>query len=189
MKLKSWTIHSTGNFALIYIITLTMKKITLALLLAMLVMGAKAQSSKIKYQGEVLAGYSVGVGDITSDRINLHTVHGVRFNPYVFLGGGVGLDFYDMDDSEIAMPIYFNAKGYLPVSPKMNMFLSLDLGSSIGVSDGFSELSGLLITPAVGVNFKVSQKNSLSLSVGYHAQQWTEDSISVNTDEIGRAHV
>lgn len=170
-----------------------MKKILLSLSLTIFVIGANAQSSKIKYQGEVLAGYSIGIGTFSYDRINLHTIQGVRFNPYLSLGVGLGLDYYqkfdlyintDVTASELAMPIYLNVKGYLPVSTKTNIFLSLDLGASIGLTEGISGGKGLMFTPAVGTNFKISPKNSLSVSLGYNYQAWSESGFKINTDAI-----
>lgn len=170
-----------------------MKKILLSLSLTVLVIGANAQSSKIKYQGEVLTGYSIGIGTFAYDRINLHTIQGVRFNPYLSLGVGLGLDYYHTFDmyvntevvaSELTLPIYLNAKGYLPVSPKASMFLSFDLGAGIGLTEGVSGYKGLMFTPAVGTSLKVSSKNSLNVSLGYNYQAWSESGFKINTDAI-----
>lgn len=154
----------------------------------------KAQTLNAKYQGEVSAGYSIGIGTFSYDRMNIHTVHGVRFNKYFFAGVGLGLDYYynyDLyintyieSDGELTMPIFANAKGYLPISDKTSIFASLDLGVGVGLTEGVSEVKGLLITPAIGISFKVSSKNAINFSVGYNYQDWSENAIDINTDAI-----
>ena len=59
-----------------------------------------------KYQGEIAAAYGLGVGRVSefinTDRILFETVHGIRINPYLFTGLGLGFDYFyesiDMED-------------------------------------------------------------------------------------------
>ena len=85
---------------------------------------AKAQV-QVTYQGEVDAGYSIGVGTFATSRVNLHTIQGIRIGEYVSTGLGLGLDYYHefYDNGELVIPIYLNIKGYLPVSKKVSTFL------------------------------------------------------------------
>lgn len=146
-----------------------------------------------KYQGEVLSGYSVGIGTFSFDRINLQTIHGVRFNQYLFAGVGLGVDYlYNFDaylsdidtKGELTMPIFFDIKGYLPVSPKVSMFASFDIGAGIGLTEGVSGSKGLMFTPAIGTSLKVSSKNAITISAGYNYQAWSESGFTINTDAI-----
>lgn len=106
-----------------------------------------------KYQGEVAFAYGVGVGEassiINTNRIAFETVHGVRFNRYLFAGAGLGFNYFygllnDYDDAEYIddtagiLPIFLNAKGYYPCSKRISIYLSLDLGAAVGVS-GYAE--------------------------------------------------
>ena len=47
-----------------------------------------------KYQGEVNLGYSIGVGNLGFNKVNLHTVQGVKIGDYVSAGLGLGLDWW-----------------------------------------------------------------------------------------------
>ncbi|GGK11621.1 MULTISPECIES: hypothetical protein [Parabacteroides] len=167
------------------------KNFILLFICSFLSLGAQGQS--YKYQGEVLGGYSAGIGTFSLDRVNLHTVHGVRFNQYLFAGVGLGVDyFYNFDaylsdidtKGELTMPIFFDIKGYLPVSPKVSIFASFDIGAGIGLTEGVSGSKGLMFTPAIGTSLKVSSKNAVTLSAGYNYQAWSESGLKVNTDAI-----
>ena len=58
------------------------------------------------HQGEIAAAYGLGVGRVSefinTDRILFETVHGIRINPYLFTGLGLGFDYFyesiDMED-------------------------------------------------------------------------------------------
>lgn len=170
-----------------------MKRIYLIIMLLGLLATNSAYSQSIKYQGEVLGGYSLGIGTFSMDRVNLHTVHGIRFNQYLFAGVGLGVDyFYNFDaylsdidtKGELTMPIFFDIKGYLPVSPKVSMFVSFDIGAGIGLTEGVSGSKGLMFTPAIGTSMKVSSKNAITISAGYNYQAWSESEFKINTDAI-----
>ena len=101
-----------------------------------------------RYQGEIAIGYGVGVGAasdiINTNRVVVETVHGARINPYLFVGGGLGVNYFygllddydgyygDGDTATIA-PVFANIKGYYPFSKKTAIALSLDLGAAIGI--------------------------------------------------------
>lgn len=154
-----------------------MKKIILALFIALVTIGGtNAQSlkqtlKKARYQGEVTLGYSVGVGRTPLDRINVHVINGVRFNPYVSLGIGIGFDFYTTN-GEVALPLFVNVKGYLPVADKIDLIASMDIGGSFSLSDGFGHASGFMINPALGVSFDLGRKHAINLALGYNSQAW-----------------
>lgn len=160
------------------------KLLLLAAFAAMTVTAANAQWN-LNYQGDVELGYSIGSGRVSWDRVNIHTTHGIRFNEYFFVGLGTGLDIYTTGGTELALPIYFNVKGYLPVSSRMNLFAGLDIGASVGLSKGFSG-SGLLAVPQAGIAYKLNSGNALTFAFGYTVQKWSEkigrDRFSVNTN-------
>lgn len=163
------------------------KTISLLMLMACTSFAQAQTNTNIKYQGEVLAGYSAGIGTFGLDRVNLHTIQGVRFNEYFSTGLGLGLNFYPnyiYDAPELSMPIFLNAKGYLPVSNSTKLFLSLDLGVSVGLTEGMSGMSGFLIAPAVGASFKVSPKNAINISLGYDCQKWSESITSITNGAL-----
>lgn len=170
-----------------------MKKLLLFAFALMLTPAIKAQTAQIKYQGEVLAGYSIGIGDFGVDRINIHTIHGVKIGKYFSLGLGFGLDYYHTFNrylntsivaSELSMPIFLAPKGYLPVSDKTQLFLGVNVGLSLGLTEGIKGDSGFLITPEVGASFNVSDKNAITVSLAYNHQAWPYRFLIINDDAI-----
>ena len=165
-----------------------MKKL---LLISFLLLGFSfAANSQNKYQGEVQIGYNFGVKDFDPDYANLSFINGIRFNKNLFAGIGVGLNTYSIFESgvdkEYALPIFINAKAYLPVSPQTDFFASLDCGYWFGISSNLKEVGGLMLTPSVGVCFDLGKSYGLNLSLGYNHQNWSADGpVSVNTGAIG----
>lgn len=159
-----------------------MKKILFLLTLGLLILSSKEAGAqvKVKYRGEVDFGYSVGVGDFgpVASRVNFHTVQGAQFGKYFSAGLGLGLDLYHDLENELMLPIYLNMKGYLPVSEKVSPYFSFDIGAGVGLTEGVSGLSGLYVTPAIGV--KVSK---FKFQFGYSLQQLS-DGISLNLNAI-----
>lgn len=162
-----------------------MKKMLLIAAFAALTATAANAQWNMKYQGDIEAGYSVGVGTFAGDRINIRTTHGIRFNDYLFAGLGTGLDIYTGGKADFTLPIYAAVKGYLPVADRLDLVGGLDAGGSIGLSHN---LNGMLIVPQVGVAYKITDANALTFTVGYNAQKWSEKvsgvRVSVNSDAI-----
>lgn len=110
-----------------------------------------------RYQGEVAFGFGLGVGEITdilnTNRLSFETVHGIRVCPYFFAGIGTGFNLFYTDVPAVdengdaygtytsagIMPAFANVKGYYPLTDKLSLFLSLDLGAAFGVSGYFKE--------------------------------------------------
>ena len=120
-------------------------------------MSASAQ----RYQGDVSFAYGVGIGQISLDEWNIQTVHGYRFNDYLFLGGGVGIIKYTYDDAGAIIPVFANVKGYLGNSHLVNPFASIDLGY------GIREKGGIYFSPALGINIRAFRRLGVFMSVGY----------------------
>ena len=163
------------------------KKLLLSVLVLAVIGTTNAQNLKVSYQGDLQFGYSAGIGTFAADRINLNMVNGVRINEYFFTGVGLGFDCYtNLDDGlELTLPVFLNAKGYLPVAEKISLFLSMDLGCSIGLTEGMSELNGFMMTPSVGASFNLANSKAITLSLGYNYQSWSAGGLfDINTDAL-----
>lgn len=174
----------------------TMKQIfTLMLLVLSTAVTTYSQdSNKVRYQGEVLTGATFGIGEIPVRRSHFHLLNGIRINEYVSLGFGFGLDAYksaDLDKTNenriLVMPLYFNLKGYLPVSKTTSLFLSTDIGGAIKITKSVYEKheykqSGFLIAPSIGASFKTSPSNAFFVSFGYSYQGWVINNRSIEND-------
>ncbi|MBE6193362.1 MAG: hypothetical protein E7139_05425 [Rikenellaceae bacterium] len=145
-----------------------MKRISLFLSLLLLTVGFASAKGKVSYQGEVDLGYSFGVGKRASERVNIHTIQGIKVGKYFSTGIGTGFDFYyDFDDSsEAIVPVYLNLKGYYPVSKNVSPFVSCDVGLGVGVTGDLDNDTGLTVAPAVGVVWGV-----FKAQVGYNMQK------------------
>jgi hypothetical protein len=136
--------------------------------------------TQVAYHGEVDLGYSIGVGNFSAGRINLHTIQGVQVGEYFSAGVGIGLDYYhDGDGGNLIMPIYLNVKGYLPVNNTVSPYLSLDLGEGICLSEDIKGFSGLYCTPAIGVKV-----NKFKVQLGYNVQRLSDNGVGVNFGAI-----
>ena len=124
------------------------------------------------YKGYVDAGYSIGIGDYEFGRVEINTSHGYQFNPYFFLGAGVGLHFMpsyetsgmdiplDVRDSKVAIPVFANIRSHFSKG-KFAPFADLKGGTYI--TNG----GGLYIIASVGIRYALNDKQGLSLSLGY----------------------
>lgn len=123
------------------------------------------------YQGEVNLGYAVSgkcklddEGDIEKFKTNysrplIETVHGVRITKYAFVGAGVAVQYApgkinpDVEDSDekwntLMIPLFFNLKGYYPVTDDFAPYISLSFGGSICATSSLND-SGI----AYGYNY------------------------------------
>ena len=105
-----------------------MKKLFLLAVAAMMSVSIANAQVPVKYQGEIDLGYSIGVGTFSTGRVNVHTIQGARIGEYFSAGLGLGLDYYHefYEQGELAIPIYLNLKGYLPVFEKVSPYFSLN---------------------------------------------------------------
>lgn len=151
-----------------------MKKLFILLVSVLLFsFNCSAQSiSSGNYKGYVDAGYSIGIGDYEFGRVEINTSHGYQFNPYFFLGAGVGLHFMpsyetsgmdiplDVRDSKVDIPVFANIRSHFSKG-KFAPFADLKGGTYITNS------GGLYIIASVGIRYALNDKQGLSLSLGY----------------------
>ncbi len=119
-----------------------------------------------RYQGEVNIGYQTPAASV------LETIHGARFNKYLFVGVGIGAhyigsvdlkkDIYEINVGEEGrIPLFVNAKGYLPIDDKISPYLNLSMGCDIGVDYG----SGFYCDFGLGVKYN---KFTFALGLLHH---------------------
>lgn len=159
----------------------TMKKLLLLVAMATMSICTANAQIPVKYHGEVDLGYSIGVGTFATGRVNIHTIQGVQIGKYFSTGLGLGLDYYHefYEKGELAIPIYLNLKGYLPVSEKVAPYFSFDIGAGVGATSGVTGMSGLYCTPAVGI-----KAGKFKAQLGYNIQRVSESGIGFNINAI-----
>lgn len=128
--------------------------------------GKKTSKVKVKgYRGFVDVGYIESLNDKSSS-FEITTTHGYLFNPYIFLGGGVGVDF-SIDDDVVAVPIYGDFKVNF-CKANNSPFFDFKLGFSVGDRPGY------YVAPALGIRFGLLDKKAINISVGYRYQEQVE---------------
>lgn len=114
------------------------------------------------YSGMLDFTYGVGVGDAESSRVGLSTVHGYQINPYIFVGGGLAVNYF-YDDELVNIPFFADARATLPLGTSP---VALYFDYRIGYAAG--DVSGFYMSPSVGVRF--GRNAAFTLSIGYEMQ-------------------
>lgn len=122
------------------------------------------------YRGFVDFGYIES--NSGSSSIEANTTHGYQFNSFIFLGGGVGID-YGIDDDMVSMPIYSDFKVNF-CRLKNTPFFDLKYGFIV------SDKPGLYIAPALGVRFSLQNKKAVDIRVGYRFREKVSDENDYN---------
>lgn len=148
------------------------KLTVMSLVMITVAINSKAQSLRTGYKGFADAGYSIGTDNYKLDRIEVNTSHGYLFNPYIFLGAGVGLHFMqsyatkgmkiplDTRDSKVDIPVFANIRFNLSKT-KISPFLEAK-GDTYITNNG-----GLYINLSAGCRFAINEKQGINISIGY----------------------
>jgi hypothetical protein len=148
-----------------------MKKI---LFFLFLFIANNSYSQNSKYQAELYAGYSIGVGYYDDmDRLTIDFVNGIRFSNQLFLGFGASADHYLNYSAFVstepyttnAYSVYFNGKRYLQINQKSDFFFTGDIGYNFR-SSKMDGVQGVFFTPGLGVCFKIN-KIGINTVLGY----------------------
>ena len=119
---------------------------------------------EVGYRGFVDAVWTIGVGDAAgADRIGLLTSHGYQIMPQLYVGAGVGINYY-YNGTAVNMPVFANIRtDILPHS--VTPYIDLKGGYS------FFEAKGLYLSPSVGCRFRIGDRLALNAGVGYTLQK------------------
>jgi len=117
-------------------------------------------TDRFSYMGLLDVGYSVGVGEYSTDRIEVTTTHGCTITPYAYVGIGAGINYY-YDEESLSIPVFADLRGF-PLQGKIKPYVGLRIGYS------FVDLEGLYCAPSVGIQVK-----KFDFSIGYSIQKNT----------------
>lgn len=121
--------------------------------------------SRTKFRFFLESGYTFGKDD--GGRLELLTSMGSLVNKYIYLGAGLGLNYYT-DGNSTLLPIYANIRGYIPTGSIILPYIDLKPGYSIGLSDSNSK--GFYINTTVGI-----QIHNFTVGIGYASQSISYD--------------
>ena len=126
------------------------------------------------YRGMVEMPAAVSLGSESGLlSMGLLSTHGFQFSPHVFVGAGVGVQYFandlvffglDLDEDFVVMPLYGDVRLTL-LKKWVTPYLDLKSGWSFG-----NEVSGVMLNPSVGVRFGFSRHFGLHTGVGYAYQ-------------------
>ncbi|MDR3143098.1 MAG: hypothetical protein LBU37_15440 [Tannerellaceae bacterium] len=110
------------------------------------------------------------------------TSHGYQFNPYIFLGGGVGLQLHTGVDEDtgvnlVAIPVFIDFRTNFTKQPSTQIvhFAGLKIGSTTGFFGEKVKTLGGYIAPSIGVKAMITPSFALNLSIGYNFQWVTKE--------------
>jgi hypothetical protein len=110
--------------------------------------------------------------------ISLRTIHGYRFFPYLFIGGGVGFDRYT-GHFQSFVPLFCRVQSEF-LKRKITPFASVDAGYGFLVQENESEslvftrkpnYGGVYVATSAGVRFYTQSRVSVALNIGYAVQK------------------
>lgn len=119
--------------------------------------------SRAGYKGFLEGGYTIGVGDYGEDRIALETIHGYQFNPYYFVGFGVGVNYF-IEDEYWGMPIFADIRTNL-LNRRVTPILEAKIGYSV------LDIQGFYVSPSIGCRIAVGNNKAIFVSIGYEMQR------------------
>ncbi len=70
----------------------------MALALSAILGIGQLQAADHGYKGFVEGGFTAGLGNWDFHRLEILTSHGYQFSPYLFVGGGLGFQYYTLPE-------------------------------------------------------------------------------------------
>ena len=111
------------------------------------------------YKGFIDLGYTFGVGDLGIDRLELSTSHGYQFNPYLYAGAGIAVNYY-LDAEVVGLPIFAHLRANI-LDNNISPYIDFRIGYS-----PLKDVQGFYMAPSIGCKIK-----SFNISVGYVMQK------------------
>ena len=135
------------------------------------------------YRGFVDGGYTIGIGDYDFGRFEINTSHGYQINPFIFVGGGLGLHFMpeyktngmdiplDQREAKVDIPVFANLRANFNKG-KITPFIDGKAGTYI------TNNGGLYLNLSAGCRFAVNEKQAVNISIGYTTEELEFESFS-----------
>lgn len=115
-------------------------------------------TDKSRYMGMIDVGYSIDVRGLSAGRAEFSTSHGCLIIPYLYVGGGIGFQYYH-SASAFNIPIFADFRGY-PIEGNIKPFFNFRIGYAVG------DIEGFYLSPSIGVSL-----NRLDISFSYSMQK------------------
>ena len=138
-----------------------------------------------------------GLSENINTAIGANYIAGYRFNDVVFLGGGVGLsmiDGYSYSDpydacyyGEVQARLFANSRFYLTTT-RLQPFFDISAGITyLEEERHYYEYNdwGIMLNPQFGVNYKIKEKLSFYINLGFQFMPLHDDETSYPLLKIG----
>ena len=104
--------------------------------------------------------------------VSIQTVHGIRINKKLAVGTGVGFNRYDYFD---LFPIYGHVR-YEPFDRKVRPYITGNIGYGLALNFNAwdNKVGGLMLQPAIGVQFSSTSGGGIFLELGQKLQ-WAKN--------------
>lgn len=135
------------------------------------------KQSKIKYQAEINAVYALNLDKgqgYNTDYFAVETIHGIKIAKYVFVGAGVGLNWF-YGGKEISLPVFLATRFYYPLKSQFTPYILADVGYGIPIDNTGEEFSF-----SVGIGCKYSLFN---LGIGW--KHYIDDTFYKTSNNYG----
>ncbi|MBG0859396.1 MAG: hypothetical protein IQL11_07810 [Bacteroidales bacterium] len=136
------------------------------------------------YKGIVELGYQLGVGEYTLDRLKLNIINGYQISTYLSVGLGTGLRYY-LNSNKVLIPVFADFRANF-MNKNLSPYFSFGIGYSLDADYHF-EGAGMIINPAAGVNYKISDKLTMNFGLGYELQKLRLSAGDPSTSNFGAA--
>ena len=135
------------------------------------------------YKGFIDLGFSLGLDDdwdYNDNKFEFTTSHGYIFNPHLFVGLGIGLnyyvghyddDYYQYDDEDrIEVPIFAHIRTHF-LDRRVTPFADAKLGYIVTGEDG------VYFSPSVGCRFARSNRSAFWVSLGFSVIRYDDSRV------------
>lgn len=157
--------------------SMKMKSLLLTLSLLILGVSANAQTNAKGYKGMVNAGWIFADNSHEDNKSNVSmeilTIHGYQFNPYLFAGIGAGIELYRGDKTTAGstehaeyIPLFADARGYL-LKGRISPYADAKIGYQFACDNGGG---GLYCAPEIGCRFGLARHCAITVSAEYIVQ-------------------
>lgn len=157
--------------------SMKIKSLLLALFLLTVGVSANAQINVRGYKGMVNAGwiFADNSHDYSKSNVSVEilTVHGYQFNPYLFAGIGAGIELYRGDKTTARstehaeyIPLFADVRGHL-LKGRISPYADAKIGYQFACDNGGG---GLYCAPEIGCCFGLARHCAITVSAEYIVQ-------------------
>lgn len=154
-----------------------------------MLIAALPSKAQVSYSKSIEAGGASGIDKFTGYSFGADIVNGANFKDRFLLGIGVGFRYtnalqFEVNDfeqmgNEYLVPLYLRLKTNL-TKKDLSPFVMLNIGNTFDVGKHQRKnIHGLMIEPAIGVDYNISESIGLYLLVGFHIQNAEYESTQI----------